>query len=48
MNWMDINNMEPITKNIKQKLQSKNITAVWLSSHYPTRRICKNVNDRIQ
>lgn len=36
MNWIDINDMEPITKIVKQKLQSKNVAAVWLTSHCPT------------
>lgn len=36
MNWKDINEMEPISKHIKQKLQNKNTAAVWLSSHCPT------------
>lgn len=36
INWIDINDMEPINNNIKQKLQTKNIAAVWLASHCPT------------
>lgn len=36
MNWMDVNDMEPISKNIKHKLQSKNVAAIWLTSHCPT------------
>lgn len=36
MNWMNIDDMEPIDENIKQKLQSKNVAAVWLASHCPT------------
>lgn len=34
--WIDVNDMEPISEDIKLKLQSKNKAAVWYASHCTT------------
>lgn len=34
--WMDVNDMEPISEEIKNKLENKNIAAAWLVSHCDT------------
>lgn len=36
VNWIDINDMEPIRDDIKRKLQSKNKAAAWYASHCST------------
>lgn len=36
MNWIDINDMEPIREKMKQKFKDKKIAAVWVASHCET------------
>lgn len=36
VNWMDINDMRPVSEELKVKLQTKNKAAAWLVSHCPT------------
>lgn len=36
MNWIDINDMKPISERIQQKIKDKKIAAVWVASHCET------------
>lgn len=36
MNWMDVDDMEPTSERIKQRLKDKKIAAVWVASHCET------------